>query len=439
MVAPPPDASASDGSNRGGGVSKEEMRIPKTIRKRSLASKPMFRRCPRKRKRPRKHPKRSQSQEAATQVSETTESEETEETELEQEAATQASGSQVTVTEETESNPSAWMNRKGSAYRARFELFGHRIMCCGELAVVKSYDGNALYGVVFDSKPEVVLREELLRPGRDDWKRIEWEGDIVQTAQLRPLCPKCGICLGVGANAWSLCDGCGHRHPGCASTQLLDRVRYGDGDPFRRPAPNYDEGGGDDDSDDSESDDVDSGYGEGDGGESDGDGSDSSDDSDDSGGDSGDGDGERDGERDGDGGDDRGEDSDSDDSESDDVNSEYSKGDDGGSDDDGSDSSDDSDDSGSDSGDGDGGQDGEQDRDGGDDKEEDNNGDKDEDKDDKDIELATDVAGISNKRSYEDTKEKSSNGKRHRTLEDIVRSQMEKHMPASLKKMRKMS
>ena len=314
MVAPPPDASASDGSNRGGGVSKEEMRIPKTIRKRSLASKPMFRRCPRKRKRPRKHPKRSQSQEAATQVSETTESEETEETELEQEAATQASGSQVTVTEETESNPSAWMNRKGSAYRARFELFGHRIMCCGELAVVKSYDGDALYGVVFDSKPEVVLREELLRPGRNDWKRIEWEGDIVQTAQLRPLCPKCGICLGVGANAWSLCDGCGHRHPGCASTQLLSRTRYGGTDPFRRPAPEggYAEGD-DDDSDDSESDDVISEYSEGDGGESDGDGSDSSDDSADS------------------------------------------------------------------------------------------------------------------------------NGKRHRTLEDIVRSQMEKHMPASLKKMRKMS
>ena len=157
-------------------------------------------------------------------------------------------------------------------------------------------------------------RQELLRPGRNDWKRIEWEGDIVQTAQLRPLCPKCGICLGVGANAWSLCDGCGHRHPGCASTQLLSRTRYGGTDPFRRPAPEggYAEGD-DDDSDDSESDDVISEYSEGDGGESDGDGSDSSDDSADS------------------------------------------------------------------------------------------------------------------------------NGKRHRTLEDIVRSQMEKHMPASLKKMRKMS
>ena len=110
-----------------------------------------------------------------------------------------------------------------------------------EKAVVKAwqpFEEADQFHVVFDSMPDQVFRENLLRKGRRDWKPDTWEGDIEETADLRPLCPNCGMPLGVGRAAWTLCPG-GCPEPGIASTQMLPRLQTGD--PFRRAPVEYKE------------------------------------------------------------------------------------------------------------------------------------------------------------------------------------------------------
>lgn len=89
------------------------------------------------------------------------------------------------------------------------------------------------FGIVFDSdKPGQEPRfENLFRRGRDDWKVIPWESDdLEETAELRPMCPKCGHPLGVGRRAWTFCIAkdalgkpCGNQEPGAMSHCQLTR------------------------------------------------------------------------------------------------------------------------------------------------------------------------------------------------------------------------
>jgi hypothetical protein len=125
------------------------------------------------------------------------------------------------------------------------DLFGSRILIHVPpkspnpvLAVVKSWlPSSRTFGIVLDTRPDHVFYEALLRPGRTDWKLTNWEGDIWQTSDLRPLCPKCGHPLGVGSEAWTVCKPCGHPEPGVSSIGLLSRLRTND--PFRRVRVNY--------------------------------------------------------------------------------------------------------------------------------------------------------------------------------------------------------
>ena len=109
------------------------------------------------------------------------------------------------------------------------------------MAVVKSYQpaSYAPYGVVFDGEDQQTYDEDLMRKGRTDWIKVQWEGDVVETAELRPLCPNCGIALGEGRRAWTVCTHCGHMEPGIASTGMLNRLRTSRSDPYRRPLVNY--------------------------------------------------------------------------------------------------------------------------------------------------------------------------------------------------------
>ena len=80
-----------------------------------------------------------------------------------------------------------------------------------ELAVIKSFNGSCdaeehQFGIVFDSEPDKVKYMDLLRPGRNDWKEVEWEDDdIFETEDRRPMCPQCAHPLGVGRAAWTKC------------------------------------------------------------------------------------------------------------------------------------------------------------------------------------------------------------------------------------------
>ena len=135
----------------------------------------------------------------------------------------------------------AWMTKPGVKFKTdACDLFGQRIMMYHDnvekAAVIKSWtpSATAAFGVVFDDMPEKVFREDLQRRGRSDWRIIHWEADEWQTQDLRPMCPGCGHPMLEGRAAWTRCTPCGQMEPGCASTELLSRIRTGD--PYRRKA-----------------------------------------------------------------------------------------------------------------------------------------------------------------------------------------------------------
>ena len=149
-------------------------------------------------------------------------------------------------------------NVKGKFDTNAGDLFGRRIKMKKqrsgemELAVVKAWQpwGEDPFAVVFDSAPDKVFWENLLRKGRHDWEVVDWEDDELfgETTDKRPMCPQCGHPLGEGCDAWTLCKQCGFNEPGCSSAEMLSRLRSGD--PHRKPAVNYNEN--DDESDDDE-------------------------------------------------------------------------------------------------------------------------------------------------------------------------------------------
>lgn len=144
----------------------------------------------------------------------------------------------------TSTAESAWMDKSTVAFaREACDLFGARIEmrrgATSAKAVVKSWMpcADAGFGIVFDDNPGVVLHEDLLRRGRDDWRQIEWEGDIWETSKRRPTCPQCLHPLGVGRSAWTFCSACRHMEPGAMSATVSKRMRSND--PYRRDRPNY--------------------------------------------------------------------------------------------------------------------------------------------------------------------------------------------------------
>ena len=140
--------------------------------------------------------------------------------------------------------PADWM-RRVRFDGAACDSFGARILMKPSkreaplLAVIKSWlpCSPAPFGVVFDHKPNLVYQEDLLRKGREDWTPVDWEGDIWETLELRPMCPKCGHPLDVGRNAWTRCTGCGEMEPGAAAVDMHTRKRSDD--PYRRKAISY--------------------------------------------------------------------------------------------------------------------------------------------------------------------------------------------------------
>lgn len=140
--------------------------------------------------------------------------------------------------------PSAWMDRTSKRWnKGAIDLFGKRIELVHrgvlQKAVIKSWQpcSGAPFGVVFDNEPHRVYDEDLLRAGRKDWTIIPWEGDLVETADLRPMCPNCGHALDEGRDAWTACIPCGHMEPGALSSTMLSRIRSDD--PYRREAIDY--------------------------------------------------------------------------------------------------------------------------------------------------------------------------------------------------------
>ena len=135
--------------------------------------------------------------------------------------------------------PSTWMSKDGVNFDVEAcDLFGQRIVMMrkGQLqhAVIKTWQpcSNAPFGIVFDAEPDSIVYENLLRKGRTDWKIVPWEGDLLDTADLRPMCPMCGHPLGVGCDAWTKCTACGSMEPGAMAAEVLTRVRSDD--PYRR-------------------------------------------------------------------------------------------------------------------------------------------------------------------------------------------------------------
>lgn len=128
--------------------------------------------------------------------------------------------------------PDAWVKKP----RVRFntnagDIFGSRIIMHGRFAVVKSWTPcSHMFGIVFDDQADKVFHEDLGISKK--WKIIDWEGDLWNTANLRPMCPTCGHPLGVGIAAWTKCVPCGQMEPGSSSTEMFSRLRSDD--PYRQ-------------------------------------------------------------------------------------------------------------------------------------------------------------------------------------------------------------
>ena len=139
-------------------------------------------------------------------------------------------------------NRSDWVmkNNNTKRYANGMDLFGARIEVTirknVRLGVIKAYLPSQTFVVVYDDKPNLTFNEDLLRSGCKNWKIVDWEGDIWDTMDKRPICPQCAHPLGIGASEWSCCKRCGFPEPGCTSANTLNRLRTND--PFGRNSPN---------------------------------------------------------------------------------------------------------------------------------------------------------------------------------------------------------
>jgi|MDSZ01.3.fsa_nt_gb hypothetical protein len=125
------------------------------------------------------------------------------------------------------------------------ELFGARLMLkrtkrsAFEFGVVKTFwPCTTTYGVAFDDAPHKVVQADLRRRDAKMWYKVQWEGDIMETSHLRPNCPTCGISMGEGRAAWTLCKACNMSEPGVSSDSMFGRVRN---DTYRQHPINYNE------------------------------------------------------------------------------------------------------------------------------------------------------------------------------------------------------
>ena len=159
-----------------------------------------------------------------------------------------AQGSAVADEDDSSSTwtPAGWMDKPGVNFdKDACDLFGKRIEMRPtpgadfEPAVIKVYTPCAKdpYGVVFDSKPDKTRFENLLRRGRTDWKEVDWDGDIWDTRDLRPMCPRCAHPLDEGRVAWTRCTRCGEMEPGASSDAVSTRKDRQD--VYRYQKPNY--------------------------------------------------------------------------------------------------------------------------------------------------------------------------------------------------------
>ena len=131
----------------------------------------------------------------------------------------------------------AWMDKPGVNWdKDACDLFGRRISMKHprtkqmEKAVIKGWNPcDDQFSVVFDSMPGNVYSEDLLRKGRQgrDWQLDTWEGDVWETAELRPVCPRCGHPLGEGRAAWTRCMHCQCGEAGATATATLGRPTQG--------------------------------------------------------------------------------------------------------------------------------------------------------------------------------------------------------------------
>ena len=135
-----------------------------------------------------------------------------------------------------------WMRKPGISFPTDAgTLFGARISVLRNyakkpvLAVLKSWSPIMnTFGVVYDDKPDKVYNQNLRTM---KWLRVEWEDDLFETSDLRPLCPGCAHPLGEGLQEWTFCKICGFNEPGCMSHTLLQRMN--NDDPYRKTRVNY--------------------------------------------------------------------------------------------------------------------------------------------------------------------------------------------------------
>lgn len=147
--------------------------------------------------------------------------------------------------ESVDDNRSDWVNKNKNTkkFANGMHLFGARIQITirkqVRLAVIKAYLPQNTFVVVYDDKPDTTYNEDLLASGRKNWKVVDWEGDIWDTIDLRPMCPQCAHPLGTGVSEWTRCKHCGLPEPGCSSASTLNRLRTND--PFRKNIVNMTE------------------------------------------------------------------------------------------------------------------------------------------------------------------------------------------------------
>ena len=130
-----------------------------------------------------------------------------------------------------------WMTKPKVSFSENVQLFGARIMMKRgrsnhRPAVIKAWNpiDPSIFVVVFDDRSDIQYSEDLIKL-RKRWYRIPWDDDVEATAELRPMCPECGIALGEGAAAWTQCHGCGRPEPGAMSWNMGSRIRGND--PYR--------------------------------------------------------------------------------------------------------------------------------------------------------------------------------------------------------------
>lgn len=137
----------------------------------------------------------------------------------------------------------SWMQKPEVHFSDDVHLFGARILMkrkgIMKKAVIKAWlpYAPAPFVIVFDDEPDKHFFEDLRKKNPNDWREIPWEGDLEETSEYRPICPRCCIVLEKGAAAWTRCHGCGTPEPGATSFAPGKRVRVYD--PFRNIETSY--------------------------------------------------------------------------------------------------------------------------------------------------------------------------------------------------------